>query len=629
MDEPSPAATRIEVMPAALADQIAAGEVVERPASIVKELVENSVDAGATRVEVELVRAGVERIVVLDDGRGMHPQDLPLSITRHATSKVRDARDLVEIETLGFRGEALASIAAVADVTVETRRAADTAGVRMRSRPGLPPEVGPIGRPVGTRVEVASLFVNVPARRKFLRSEATEVGHCTDTMIRLAISHPHVHLRLRHGTRTLLDLPVADLSERIEQVLSRRVRASVFRVQGTHEGVEVEAFLAPPDAAVKGRGQVFVVVRRRVVRERSLSAAIAQAYGESLPSGRGPIACLRVDPPPGAVDVNVHPQKAEVRFADPQRVYAAARQVLAQARAQFSSAPGPGPEASVASPRFAAGARAALQRSLEHPPAASRSGPGSAATPRAAGAATAVSGSTYRLRTAATGQDYAAHRATARAEATKLRDAIASREPPAAASARPQSLPLPAGPELVLLTCLPGPVALLRYADDLLAVDLLRLRSHLVYERLVAEMGGGAVGAQGLLAPVVVRRGAEDVALCLRKASALGELGVVVEAFGDDALLVRAVPSHLRSCVDEPDVDDLIDKIIAWLRIEAPRSESPSESQSNAMLAVVAQTKGADPAPRLARRWVRELLEQDRDLDKVPGIRRLTVEDLS
>lgn len=615
-------------MPAALADQIAAGEVVERPASIVKELVENAIDAGAKRVEVELTRGGSERIVVLDDGGGMHPKDLPLSITRHATSKVRDASDLVEIRTLGFRGEALASIAAVADVTMETRQQAEAAGTRMRSRPGLAPEISPVGRPVGTRVEVASLFVNVPARRKFLRSEATEVGHCTDTMVRLGISHPDVHLRLRHGTRTLLELPAAELAERIAAVLARRVRAPITRVQGVHEGVEVEAFLSPPSAAVKGRGQSFVVVRRRVVRERALSGAITAAYGALLPTGHGAVACLRVDPPEGDVDVNVHPQKAEVRFSDPQAVYAAARHVLALAAAQWDGPPVESP----AQARFSAGARAALDRSARGEPAKTAAGR------FAAGAAT---GSTYRLRTAATQTNYDGHRAEARAAAGRLRERLAeARRPEPAPTQREISSPSPAavpeppppvsteGPPLSLLTCLPGPIALLRWGDTVISVDLKRLRSHLVYERLVAELGGGSVGAQGLLAPVVVRRSARDVALCLSRESALQELGVVLEAFGEDALLVRAVPAQLRDCVDEPDIDDLVDKVVAWLRVESPGTDA-EQTGTHGIAAVLSQARGADPAPRLARRWVRELLDQDRDLGKVPGIRCFAPEELA
>ncbi len=619
---------RIEVMPAALADQIAAGEVVERPASIVKELVENAVDAGATRVEVELTKGGSERIVVLDDGAGMHADDLPLSITRHATSKVRQASDLVEIRTLGFRGEALASIAAVADVTMESRRKDDAVGTRMRSRPGLPPELTPVGRAVGTRVEIASLFVNVPARRKFLRSEATEVGHCTDTMVRLAISHPAVHLRLKHGARTLLDLPAEALPDRIAAVLARRVRAPITRVQGVHEGVDVEAFLAPPTAAVKGRGQTFVVVRRRVVRERSLTLAITAAYGDALPPGHGPVACIRVDPPSGEVDVNVHPQKAEVRFSNPQAVYAAARHVLALAAAHWDPA---AREPQVQS-RFTAGARAALDRSMqvERPPERPRD---RGAAPRfSAGPA---QGSTYRLRTAATRDDYDSHRAEARAAAGRLRDRLAQAKQPDPAPIQ-ETIATPAvapeardhGPELTLLTCLRGPVALLRLGDVVVSVDLKRLRSHLVYERLVAELGGGSVGAQGLLAPVVVRRDKGDVELCLSREDALRELGVVVEAFGDDALLVRAVPAQLRDCVDEPDIDDLVDKVVAWLRIESPTGE-PEQTGTHAMAAVLAGARGADPAPRLARRWVRELLEQDRDLSKVPGIRVFASEDLT
>ena len=479
---------------------------------------------------------------------------------------------------------------------------------------------------VCTRVEVASLFVNVPARRKFLRSEATEVGHCTDTMVRLSISHPRVHLRLRHGGSTLLELPAAELPERIAAVLARRVRAPITRVQGVYEGVEVEAFLAPPGAAVKGRGQSFVIVRRRVVRERALNSAITAAYGERLPPGHGPVACLRVDPPEGEVDVNVHPQKAEVRFSNPQAVYAAASHVLAQAAAQWETPPSGASSQS----RFTAGARAALDRAVQ-------TVPGERPTaPRFSAAVT--SGSTYRLRTAATRDDYDAHRSEARAAASRLRDHQPSGAAPVPTQQTiptPAPAPDPSGPALVLLTCLPGPLALLRLDDLLLCVDVKRLRSHLVYERLVAELGGGAVGAQGLLVPVVVHRDPRDVALCLSRQDALTELGVVVEAFGDDALLVRAVPAQLRDCVDEPDIDDLVDKIVAWLRVEAPAVEAAKTADAvtrpgiHGMAAALAQARGADPAPRLARRWVRELLDQDRELSRVPGIRVFSPEDLS
>lgn len=605
---------RIEVLSAELADQIAAGEVVERPASVVKELVENAIDAGASRVEVQLEKAGLEKIVVRDDGRGIHADDLALSVTRHATSKLRSPSDLVEVRTLGFRGEALASIAAVANVTVESRPA-QASGLRMRCRPGLSPETEPVGIAPGTRIEVGRLFANVPARRKFMRAEATEVGHCSDTMLRLALANPGVHLRLRHGNRELLDLPAADLQGRIAQVLSRRTSLDLIEVDGVHEGVEVGVTLAPPAAAVRGGGGLYIIVRRRVVRERALSRAVSAAFEGLLPAGRSPLGCLRIEPPTGSVDVNVHPQKAEVRFADPQSVYAAARRVLEDARVHIQRGSTSAPTQDQSGTEAVAAADRGVRRFEASTPTPTLAPQNKTpAQPRQGG---------YSLRTAATRAepDYLAHRREVDATASALRRPIAEPKGASAADAPRPTAPVDSGPPLALLTCLPGPVALLRYGDELLSVDMRALRSHLVYRRLADDLGSGTIAAQGLLSPVVVARSAADVGLCARNEEALAGLGLVVEAFGDDAVMVRAVPAGLRHCVEEPDLEDLIDRVIAWLRVH-------DAADSRRGLQVVADTRGADPAPRLARRWVRELLDANVDLASTPGIRVFTVEAL-
>ncbi|MGB1275662.1 MAG: DNA mismatch repair endonuclease MutL, partial [Nannocystaceae bacterium] len=314
-----------------LADQIAAGEVVERPASVAKELVENAIDAGATRVDVELVDGGLTSIRVLDNGRGIRADELELALTRHATSKVASPEDLVEIHSLGFRGEALASISAVAHVTLRSRRPGDDVGHELRSLPGTDLQNSPVGMPIGTQVEVRSLFACVPARRKFMRSEATEVGHCSEALIRIALVHPEVHLTLRHGRRELVNFRPATPGQRVEQILLRRGPGPFHALAGESDGVRVEGWLGQPGSAIRGRSGIILVVRRRVVRERSLSQIVTQAYGDALASGHYPVACLFIEPPRGSVDVNVHPQKAEVRFRDPQQVYAAVRSVLREA----------------------------------------------------------------------------------------------------------------------------------------------------------------------------------------------------------------------------------------------------------------------------------------------------------
>lgn len=689
---------RITVLSPELADQIAAGEVVERPASVVKELVENAIDAGARRVEVELTAAGLERILVCDDGRGIVPDDLPLAVTRHATSKVHSSADLLDVRTLGFRGEALASIAAVAHVTLESRPAGAKVGTRLRSHPGLPPTLEPVGMSPGTRVCVERLFANVPARRKFMRAESTEVGHCSDTMLRLAVSHPGVHLRLQHQGRSLLDLPGADLPERMRQVLQRRTPCVPQTIEACIHDVRVLAFLGPPEAALRTRHGLFVVVRRRVVQHRELAQIVEAAYGDRLRPGQHPVACLVVDPPPGTVDVNVHPQKSEVRFSDPQRVYAAVREALAgfasvreepprsvvrpvtaateQAldrwgRAGTGGAPvearrdGFAPRSAgrvAATGRWgtwddpASSARAAetngasedpgtptFRRRTDADDASEDPGEGTpmfrrrtdaddawgateASTGTSEADARATEGTpTYRLRTRAAAPDYAESRAELRQAADELQAQLRTRaaeERREALEEAPLPLPRPPAPDdaLSLLTCLPGPVALFRHEHVILAVDLLKLRSHLVYRRLTAGLGGSQAVAQGLLEPVLLSRSPAEVALVVASAPALARLGLVVEAFGEEMLRVRAVPAQLEDCVDEPDVADLIDRVLPWVRLQANDPDKLAEA--------LAGTRGAPPAPRLARRWIRELLEAGASLESIPGVRRWTAEAL-
>ncbi len=601
METQSTEPSRIRLLGDALADQIAAGEVVERPASVVKELLENAIDAGAHRVQIELEDGGVGSISVIDDGHGIHPDDLRLAVTRHATSKLHGPEDLVEIATLGFRGEALASMAAVGHLSMRSRPRGAELGTELRCHPGLPPEARTVGMPVGTRVELRGLFGNVPARRKFLRSEATEVGHVTQTVLRVALVQPSVHVSLHHGARRLLDLPACSAAARVEQVLARGQRVDLRVVEGEHDDVHVQAWLAPAEAALRDRSGLSVVVRRRVVREPNIARIVTASYGEALGTGRHPLACVVVEPPRGEVDVNVHPQKAEIRFGAPQRVYAAVRAVLGEP----SSIPAPRPSSSPV--------RASLGPVLE----------GWAAHAGASVARETSPG--YRLRTRAADVGYASTRDTLRAEAQVLQQAW--RDDRVADPAAPVvPAPLDLGPEY--LGGLPGPVGLYLHEGELLAVDLRVLRSHLVLRRLREDLGGGEVAAQGLLPPLVVRLPAADVSCCIRGATALTRVGLHLEGFGEDAVLVRAVPASLRHCVGEPDVADLVARVLPWLRMrghDEPRDDHEPPSDMDALVGAMqamAETSAPDPAPRLARRWLRELLDQGVALDAVPGLCR-------
>ena len=766
------AAARIALLSPLAIDQIAAGEVVERPASVVKELVDNAIDAGSSRVDVELEEGGLGLIAVRDNGKGIHPDDLLLAVTRHATSKLRDPSELADIGTLGFRGEALASIAAVARLDIRSRQHGAAVGTHLHARPGEPPRLTPAGMPVGTQVEVHGLFATLPARRKFMRAEATEVGQCSEILLRLAIVHPEVHVTLRHGKRELLNLPRGTLDQRVAQVLARRVSGPLFAFAGEEDGVGVQLWLPAPEAAGRGRGGPYIVVRRRVVRERSLAQIVAQAYGLSGEAST----CVIVEPPRASVDVNVHPQKSEIRFSDPQRVYAAVRRLLAAAMqaAPWAGMVGAAPVtvheagrpneaprgvASLATPE-GAGERASAghgtaqrpgvrpvtgghdertERSDARPggavpgsdarpggavpgpgarpggavhgelavrPGPVRFGPGgvsgwdaepgdehiwddppgelSARTGSGVGedlsvrtgsgvgedlsvgtgsgvgedlaAGTGGARGGYRLSTRALTPDYDQHKRGVMAEAAALRPASEPPRGPQGAETRaagpaplrgptlftPDQLVTPAPLEEEeevpvtavgeptgavraelpqLLTCLPGPVAVFAERDALLAIDLRRLRSHLVYLRLQRDLiGRRLVAVQGLLAPAVVRRPAEEVALIVAARAELLKLGVDLDQFGEDAVVVRGVPAHLRHCVDDADVADLIARIVPWLRMRI--REGDRSAVERGLIGAIAATQGSDPAPRLARRGLAELNDAGATLSEVPGLRR-------
>ena len=331
---------KVRILPATLADQIAAGEVVERPASVVKELVENAIDAGARRIDVEIESGGRRLVRVIDDGSGMDADDARLALKRHATSKIAAAEDLWGLRTFGFRGEALPSIAAVSRLTLSTKTASAPAGLRLVVEAGVETDAREAGIPDGTQIEVRDLFFNTPARQKFQKSEATESANVSEAILRLALAHPRVHFRLRAGGRMALDLPPHDqLAERVRAALARRGASVLHEAVGEEGGVRVRAFLAGPDEASTTPRSTFLFVGTgfaagRFVRDRSLLHALAFGYGAILEKGRYPLATLFVDVPGQELDINVHPQKLEVRFARPQEVYAAVRHVVGGAIAR-------------------------------------------------------------------------------------------------------------------------------------------------------------------------------------------------------------------------------------------------------------------------------------------------------
>lgn len=336
-------ARKVRVLPDDLANQIAAGEVVERPASVVKELVENALDAHARRVRVDIEGGGVTLVRVSDDGDGMPRTDAELAIVRHATSKIQSIDDLRTIQSFGFRGEALPSIASVSRFSLRTRTRDDVEGTLVRIEGGAAAEVLPCGVAVGTSVEVRELFFNVPARRKFLRAVSTESAHVTDVVESAALCRPDVTFVLSRDGRVAREwLRAESREERARDVFDDEPLALCGGERGP---LLVEAFLSPPEKARNGAARLLFFVNGRPVKDRLLARAVANAYGSVLESGRYPIGVVHLDLPPDFVDVNVHPQKAEVRFADSKAIQDALYKIISLPLAKAFGLPAPGAHA--------------------------------------------------------------------------------------------------------------------------------------------------------------------------------------------------------------------------------------------------------------------------------------------
>ena len=325
--------SRIQQLDTSVINKIAAGEVIERPANVVKELIENSVDAMATRIEVDIVDGGAELIRITDDGEGIHPDDILLAVSSHATSKIVTAEDLFFIQTMGFRGEALASIAEVSNINVRTRQKDAVAGVELDVNCGERSEVIPCGCPTGTRIEIRNLFASTPVRRKFLKTKSTEFGHISDQFTRVALANPRLRMTLRHNDKVVFDLPASDgLIDRLQMFYGKSLTDHLVWVESEVGDVRMSGYVAHPSQSKSGRKWQHLFLNGRWFQDRSIQHALTESYRGLLMVGRQPISFLFVDMPPSAFDVNVHPTKVEVRFVDGQHLY---RQMLSMIRTKF------------------------------------------------------------------------------------------------------------------------------------------------------------------------------------------------------------------------------------------------------------------------------------------------------
>lgn len=313
---------RIVVLSEEIANKIAAGEVVERPASIVKELVENSIDAGARDVRVELEKGGCESIAVMDNGSGIEFEDVALAFERHATSKIHNFDDIYRVASFGFRGEAMPSIASVARVELITRRHEDLAGTKAVVEGGIIKEIIPAGCSAGTQIKVTKIFANVPARRKFLKAESTERGLCLDAIARLALAHPEISFKVFAGGREIFAAPAAkDMSARIAFVMGADFSADCLPVDAQNENIRLSGFISRPEFTRSNSKNIFIFVNKRFVRDNTVSHAVLAAYRQIIEARRYPAAVLFLEMPGEGVDVNVHPAKMEVRFKDSRSIH--------------------------------------------------------------------------------------------------------------------------------------------------------------------------------------------------------------------------------------------------------------------------------------------------------------------
>jgi DNA mismatch repair protein MutL len=329
----------IRLLPEPLVNQIAAGEVVQRPASVVKELLENALDAGATHVQLVLQEAGKTLIQVIDDGTGMSPGDARLCFERHATSKITTAEDLYRIRTLGFRGEALASIASVAQVALQTRQVGDELGTLVEIAGGMFVTQEPVAAPLGTSLAVRNLFYNVPARRKFLKSNPVETRHILNEFYRVALPHPQVRFALIHNGELVYDVAPGTAQERVLQLHSFLVGDDLMPLEEVTPALSIRGYLGVPLSARKTRGEQYFFVNGRYVRDNYLHHAVVKAYDELIASDHYPVYVLHLDLPPEQVDVNIHPTKTEVKFEDERTVYSLLRSAVRQALGRLHRAP--------------------------------------------------------------------------------------------------------------------------------------------------------------------------------------------------------------------------------------------------------------------------------------------------
>jgi DNA mismatch repair protein MutL len=605
----------IQRLPTSVINKIAAGEVIERPASVVKELCENSLDAGATHVDVSIEQGGLDLVRVADDGGGIPREELSLAVAPHATSKLQDADDLFRVGTLGFRGEALASIAEISRFSLRSRQPGSEGGWELEVVGGEAAEPVPCGMSPGTTIEVRNLFYNTPVRRKFQRTTQTELGHVSEQFTRLALAYPHVRFTLRHNDRTLYDLPAnQDLPTRIGAFFGEDLVRDLLPIAGRDGETKLSGYVARPSQSRSHQKMQYLFLNGRFIRDRSLQHALAEAYRGLLLTGRYPICFLHLELPADAVDVNVHPTKMEVRFLDGGRIYGQLLAALrtkflatdlthkldgsgAQAPAALNAAPvvDENDPAAAVDPGQAARVRQDFVRWAQgaatpaHDPAPWDRDDAALASP----AATIASPPSRPLTTHGVPafRPFSDHGSSPFArplpQPTIVDVQPVELGPPAnAPTAAPFAPPLPADEcDPIRAIQVHNRYLIAESEEGVLVIDQHALHERILYEQLRDKIGRGSLETQTLLVPEPVDLAPPEAAAVLERRETLAKIGLLVEPFGGGTVLVSGYPAMLskfpaaeilRSIADQVLVDgktpehrDLMDDLLNMIACKA------------------------------------------------------------
>ncbi|MEJ7609767.1 MAG: DNA mismatch repair endonuclease MutL [Ferruginibacter sp.] len=582
----------IQLLPDNIANQIAAGEVIQRPASAVKELMENAVDAGATEIKLIVNDAGKALIQVIDNGKGMSETDARMAFERHATSKIRNIDDLFRIKTMGFRGEALASIAAVAQVEIKTKRAEDEAGIYLEIENSIVKKQEPVAAANGTSIAMKNLFFNVPARRNFLKSNPSELRHIIDEFIRVAMAFPEIFFSLSSNGQEVFHLEKGTLKQRIVQILGNNYNARLVSVQERTDYLDIIGFVGKPETAKKTRGDQYFFVNSRFIKSPYLNHAVMNAFADMIPKDSFPMYTLFIDLDPAHLDINVHPTKQEIKFEDEKIVYAFVQSAVKHALAQFSITPTLDFE---------------LDATIQHLDAVNKP-----VTDENRFAAS--SSSLFKTFS----QKNQAHMAEKKTDLAHWKDFY---EKPVDAETNPTPQNIPVFEKAVFTEQPESHSEYLQLHNTYIAVQndkgyllINRQNAHerILYERFANAVSGQPLSAQQSLFPVVIDPAPADAALLAELLPDLKQLGYQLEPFGNNSFIVQGTPADVEQGGETGAIEKMLEQYKHF-------SNDLKFSKREKLLRSLSLQQSVKPGASVSQKEMKQLTE-DLFLCEVPNV---------